>query len=168
MAMNIYKHRQKTPRQGMDTPTLPNGVLWMSFWKLGRDRREQLLWKPVAEALGAKSYSIRDNCLKAEIHACLTLYSYEVVTRSLNYLRKYFKKGVFDQTTYGGNYTVVELTITPPQTDGVTVYLSHPPTVVRSFDSCTAISTVSKGYRIDELKDACLIPFKIAPILTQI
>lgn len=152
----------------MDTPTLPNGVLWMSFWKLGRERREQLLWKPVAEALGAKSYRIYENGLKAEIHACLTLYSYEVVTRSLNYLRKYFKKGVFDQTTYGGNYTVVELTITPPQTDGVTVYLSHPPTVVRSFDSCTAISTVSKGYRIVELKDACLIPFKIAPILTQI
>lgn len=166
MAMNIYKHRQNMSHLSLSPPD--SEALWMSFWKLGRDRREELLWRPVAEALGAKSYRIYDNGLKAEIPSCLMLYSYEIVARSLNYLQKYFKRGWFDQTTYGGNYTVVELTIIPPQTDGVAVYFSQPPAVVRSFDSCTTISTVASGYRIIQLRDACLIPFKIAPILTKI
>lgn len=126
-----------------------------------------LLWKPLAETLGAIRCDISDDGRRAEIYVPPLKYGYEVVTRSYSYLLKHFKARL-EGDTYIGRYTVVEIDITPPLpglADGGAIHLEDPPTTVRSLATCTAISTVCRSYTIMYVKEACMTPFRLERII---
>ena len=139
---------------------------WMSFWKLSSQRRELLLWRPLARILGATQYEVRDQGAGAEIHTPHYKYSYEIVQRSAGSL-KIFRRGSFNQATCDGRYTIVYITISPPLSDGegVTIHLPEPPTVVRSFPTYTTVAVLSSGYSVARILDACLAPYKMLQAL---
>ena len=143
--------------------------IWVSFWRLGHGRREELLWRPLARALGAMSYRVHGNGARADFYMALTRCRYEVVTRSVSYVVKNFRCRV-EAASFIGRYTIICITVTPPL-PGLgyeAINIDDHPMLMRFFGTCTTLTTVAKSYYILHIRDACLAPFKLLHLVPEL
>lgn len=144
--------------------------LGMSFWKLGPERRCQLVWDRVRQsleqALGAARYVPKRGAREAVMFTPTAVYTYDVTIKSQLYVLKNFPHCSLQEIGDSDRYNVVFITVRPPFIHpGFMLALPGALTILRSHRDSTTVSTVARSHYVSDILLACNIWLRVLNFL---